>query len=164
MDPDVISCETDFCNPEGSSLYARGEIEHIRHPCSRLTKSNTSELRFFYQDGASHLFPDAWYAFSPHSLSSSLDHAISYREDYLAPIPEAERHDMVLAYHAQLNSEDDEVRIRAAKAWSKWEYALRVIQSDVAALLRVTRFRMSTSKLYVDPAHIAEAEKDDWAK
>ncbi len=28
---------------------------------------------------------------------------------------------MVLAYHAQLNSVDDAVRIRAAKAWTKWE-------------------------------------------
>ncbi|KAI0784583.1 proline iminopeptidase [Abortiporus biennis] len=83
-----------------------------------------SELQFFYQDGASHLFPDAW-------------------EEYLAPIPEAERGDMILAYHAQLNSVDEDTRIKAAKAWSKWE--------------------MATSKLFVDPAHIAEAEKDDWA-
>ncbi|THH14269.1 hypothetical protein EW146_g6042 [Bondarzewia mesenterica] len=84
-----------------------------------------SELRFFYQEGASHLFPEAW-------------------DEFIEPIPETERGDMVLAYHAQLNSVDDETRIKAAKAWSKWE--------------------MSTSKLYVDPAHIAEAEKDDWAK
>lgn len=45
-----------------------------------------------------------------------------YRDEYIAPIPESERHDLILAYHAQLNSVDDEVRIRAAKAWSKWEY------------------------------------------
>ncbi|ETW83268.1 epoxide hydrolase [Heterobasidion irregulare TC 32-1] len=83
-----------------------------------------SELRFFYQDGTSHLFPEAW-------------------DEFVAPIPEAERGDLVLAYHAQLNSVDDETRLKAAKAWSKWE--------------------MATSKLYVDPAHIAEAEKDDWA-
>ncbi|EKM58262.1 uncharacterized protein PHACADRAFT_193386 [Phanerochaete carnosa HHB-10118-sp] len=83
-----------------------------------------NELRFFYQDGASHLFPEAW-------------------DDYISPIPEAERHDMVLAYHAQLNSADDETRLRAAKAWTRWE--------------------MFTSKLHVDPAHVAEAEKDDFA-
>ena len=35
-----------------------------------------SELAFFYQNGASHLFPEAW-------------------EDYLAPIPEAERDDLI---------------------------------------------------------------------
>ena len=43
------------------------------------------------------------------------------REEYIAPVPEDERHDMILAYHAQLNSVDNETRIRAAKAWAKWE-------------------------------------------
>ncbi|EPQ52870.1 proline iminopeptidase [Gloeophyllum trabeum ATCC 11539] len=83
-----------------------------------------SELRFFYQDGTSHLFPEAW-------------------DEFVAPIPEAERHDMILAYHAQLNSVDDQTRIRAAKAWSKYE--------------------MATSKLYVDPEQIARADLDDFA-
>ncbi|KAH8099953.1 proline iminopeptidase [Cristinia sonorae] len=83
-----------------------------------------SELRFFYQDGTSHLFPDAW-------------------EKYIEPIPVEERHDMILAYHAQLFSEDEETRLRAAKAWTRWE--------------------MATSKLFVDPAHIAEAERDTFA-
>ena len=68
----------------------------------------------------------------------------AHRDEYVAPIPEAERHDLMLAYHAQLNSADEETRLRAARAWTKWE--------------------LSTSKLYVDPAHIAEAEKDDFAK
>ena len=44
------------------------------------------------------------------------------RDEYLAPIPETERHDMILAYHAQLNSADEETRLIAAKAWSKWEH------------------------------------------
>ncbi|KAH8118001.1 proline iminopeptidase [Phellopilus nigrolimitatus] len=83
-----------------------------------------SELNFFYQEGASHLFPEAW-------------------EEFIAPIPEAERKDIVLAYHAQLNSVDNEVRLRAAKAWSTWE--------------------MWTSKLYVDPDYVARAAEDDWA-
>ncbi|KAH7911526.1 Alpha/Beta hydrolase protein [Hygrophoropsis aurantiaca] len=84
-----------------------------------------SELRFFYQDGASHLFPEAW-------------------EEYIAPIPEEERHDMMQAYHSRLNSSDDKTRIIAAKAWSKWE--------------------MSTSRLRVSPEAVAEADKDDYAK
>ncbi|KZT73666.1 proline iminopeptidase [Daedalea quercina L-15889] len=83
-----------------------------------------SELRFFYQEGTSHLFPDAW-------------------DEYVAPIPEEERHDMITAYHAQLNSADEETSLRAAKAWSKWE--------------------MATSKLYVDPAQLAQVENDKWA-
>lgn len=43
------------------------------------------------------------------------------RDEYIAVIPEPERHDMILAYHAQLNSADKETRLKAAKAWAKWE-------------------------------------------
>jgi len=83
-----------------------------------------AELNFFYQMGTSFLFPEAW-------------------DEYVAPIPEEERHDMVLAYHAQLNSVDEETRLKAAKAWSKWE--------------------MATSRLKVDPEDIKKASEDDWA-
>ncbi|KAG7089504.1 hypothetical protein E1B28_011183 [Marasmius oreades] len=83
-----------------------------------------SELRFFYQEGASHLFPEAW-------------------DEYIAPIPEAERHDLILAYHAQLNSADEATRIKAAKAWTKWE--------------------MATSKLFVDPVYLKRAEEDEFS-
>lgn len=48
------------------------------------------------------------------------------RDEYVEPIPEEERGDIILAYHAQLNSIDDEIRLRAARAWTKWEYAISV--------------------------------------
>ena len=57
------------------------------------------EIDWFYQRGASALFPDAW-------------------EDYLAPIPEAERGELVLAYHKRLTGHDAELRRRCAIAWS----------------------------------------------
>jgi proline iminopeptidase len=60
------------------------------------------EIDWFYQRGASALFPDAW-------------------EKYVEPIPESERGDFVRAFYARLTSDDPEVRIRAAKAWSIWE-------------------------------------------
>jgi len=60
------------------------------------------ELRWFYQEGASALFPDAW-------------------EDYLAPIPPSERGDLIGAYYRRLTSEDTRVRLAAARAWSVWE-------------------------------------------
>lgn len=47
-----------------------------------------------------------------------------HRDDYLAQIPEEERGDMVKAYHKRLFSDDEKVRISAAKAWSRWEYVL----------------------------------------
>jgi proline iminopeptidase len=60
------------------------------------------ELEWFYQEGASRLFPDAW-------------------EHYVAPIPPEERHDLISAYHRRLTSDDLEVRNAAARAWSVWE-------------------------------------------
>lgn len=60
------------------------------------------EIDWYYQDGASRIFPEAW-------------------ESYLAPIPEEERGDMVRAYYRRLTSQDRTERIRAARAWSMWE-------------------------------------------
>ncbi|HEX4873158.1 MAG TPA: prolyl aminopeptidase [Nevskiaceae bacterium] len=62
------------------------------------------EIRWFYQEGCNWIYPDAW-------------------EHYLAPIPEAERDDLVMAYYRRLTSEDPAVRRQAAKAWSVWEGA-----------------------------------------
>ena len=50
-----------------------------------------------------HSFPEAW-------------------DEYLEPIPENERHDLMAAYHKRLNSDDEKTRLTAAKAWSTWEY------------------------------------------
>ncbi len=62
------------------------------------------ELRWFYQEGASRIFPDAW-------------------ESYLAPIPEAERGDLLGAYHRRLHGDDEGVALEAARAWTGWELA-----------------------------------------
>ena len=60
------------------------------------------EIHWFYQNGASEIFPDRWQCF-------------------LEPVPENERHDLVHAYHKYLTSDDAAVRLRAARAWSIWE-------------------------------------------
>jgi proline iminopeptidase len=60
------------------------------------------EIEWFYQRGTSVVFPEAW-------------------QDYLAPIPEDERHDLVSAYHRRLTGPDPAVRLAAARAWSVWE-------------------------------------------
>ncbi|MEM9266285.1 MAG: prolyl aminopeptidase [Cyanobacteria bacterium P01_F01_bin.13] len=60
------------------------------------------EIRWFYQEGASYIFPDAW-------------------EQYVAPIPKEERHDLVTAYYQRLTSSDPQIRQQAARAWAIWE-------------------------------------------
>jgi proline iminopeptidase len=60
------------------------------------------DIEWFYQSGADHVFPDYW-------------------QDYLAPIPEAERGDMLEAYHRRLTGSDEVARMAAARAWSQWE-------------------------------------------
>jgi proline iminopeptidase len=60
------------------------------------------EIRWFYQQGANLLFPDHW-------------------QDLVAPIPEAERDDLVHAYHRRLTGTDDSVLRDAALAGSIWE-------------------------------------------
>jgi proline iminopeptidase len=60
------------------------------------------DLRWFYQEGASALFPDAW-------------------ENFIKPIAPDRRHDMMAAYHELLTGDDEVARMHAAKAWSVWE-------------------------------------------
>lgn len=74
-----------------------------------------SEIKWFYQEGASQIFPDVW-------------------DEYLKPIPENERHDMVTAYYKRLTHENSEVRLQAAKAWSKWEAATSRLIVDQSAI------------------------------
>ncbi|KAL6305536.1 Alpha/Beta hydrolase protein [Sparassis latifolia] len=70
-----------FGSSWGSSLslvYAQAHPNRVKPYTSvNYVHGHSLELRFFYQDGTWHLFPDAW-------------------EDYLAPSPKAERHDMIL--------------------------------------------------------------------
>ena len=61
-----------------------------------------SELLWFYQEGASHIYPDAW-------------------ATYLAAIPEVEHGDLMSAYYRRLTSDDEATRVAAARAWSVWE-------------------------------------------
>ena len=60
------------------------------------------EIHWFYQEGASALYPDTW-------------------QNYLAPIPEAERGNLLQAFHKRLTSDDEATRLAAARAWSVWE-------------------------------------------
>ncbi|HWQ95161.1 MAG TPA: prolyl aminopeptidase [Gammaproteobacteria bacterium] len=60
------------------------------------------EIQWFYQEGANRIFPDYW-------------------QDFLRPIPEKERDDLLHAYYRLLTGADEIARMAAAKAWSLWE-------------------------------------------
>jgi proline iminopeptidase len=103
----------------GSTLalaYAQTHPEKVRALVLRgIFLCRPKEIRWFYQEGASAIFPDVW-------------------EEYLKVIPPEEREDMVSAYYSRLTSDDETVRLEAARAWSIWEG--------------------STSKLFFDPEMI----------
>ena len=70
------------------------------------------EIRWFYQEGCSFIYPDAW-------------------EKYLSPIPKDDRDNLVAAYYKRLTSDDEEIRIEAARAWSIWEASTsKLLQSQ----------------------------------
>jgi proline iminopeptidase len=60
------------------------------------------ELDRFYQEGASNIFPEAW-------------------EKFLEPIDENQRDDLMSAYHKIFKSDNEEKKLAAAIAWSRWE-------------------------------------------
>ena len=81
----------------------------IRHPkrCKGLILRGIfmirkKEIQWFYQEGASYIYPDYW-------------------EKFLAPIPADERNDLVSAYYKKLTSNNKSIRLEAAKSWSVWE-------------------------------------------
>ena len=112
----------------GSTLalaYAETHPDRVRELVLRgIFLCRPKEIRWFYQEGASEIFPDVW-------------------EEYLKVIPENERADMVSAYHRRLTSDDQAVRLEAARAWSIWEG--------------------STSRLFFDPAMIEKFADPEFA-
>jgi proline iminopeptidase len=103
----------------GSTLalaYAERHPERVKGLILRgIFTLRRRELLWFYQDGTSLLFPEAF-------------------EPYRDHIPEGERHDMMAAYHRRLTSEDRAVRMAAAKAWSVWEGATSKLFPDPALM------------------------------
>lgn len=72
-----------------------------------------SEIDWMYREGASLMGPDRW-------------------ERFLEPIPEAERGDLVAAYHRRLTGGDEKEALRCARAWSLWESSMLSLVPDAA--------------------------------
>lgn len=97
----------------GSTLalaYAQAHPEPVNELILRgVFLCRDQDIHWFYQEGASRLFPDHW-------------------QEYLAPIPEAEQDDLLTAYHRRLTGDDELARMRAAEAWSVWEGQTSTLQ------------------------------------
>jgi len=86
-----------------SLLYAQAYPQRVLGMVLRgVFLCRKQDIHWFYQQGASLIFPDYW-------------------EDYLHPIPEDERHEMVSAFYRRLIGNNELAKMACAKAWSVWE-------------------------------------------
>lgn len=86
-----------------SLLYAQAYPERVLGMILRgIFLCRDQDTEWFYQQGADRFFPDYW-------------------QDFIAPIAEEKRDQLIDAYHDILTSEDEVARMRAAEAWSVWE-------------------------------------------
>ncbi|MCG7918601.1 MAG: prolyl aminopeptidase [Candidatus Thiodiazotropha taylori] len=90
----------------GSTLalaYAQAHPERVTALVLRgIFLCRDQEIEWFYQQGASWVFPDYW-------------------QDFVAPIPQHERENLLHAYYRRLTGDDEISRMATAKAWSVWE-------------------------------------------
>jgi proline iminopeptidase len=91
-----------------SELVLRGIFTLRRH-----------ELEWFYEGGASAIFPDLW-------------------EEFIAPIPVLERSHMIEAYHRRLSDPDPAVHVPAGVAWSRWEASTLTLLPDQELVAAMT--------------------------
>jgi proline iminopeptidase len=100
----------------GSTLalaYAEANPERVSEIVLRgIFLLRYAEIRWFYQHGASEIFPDFWQA---------------YRD----AIPPDERDDYLSAYYKRLTGSDQRAALAAARAWSMWEAAASFLHSNV---------------------------------
>ena len=92
--------------------YAITHPDRVRHMVLRGVFLGTrAELDWFYGGGAGAFFPELWARF-------------------IDPIPEAERGDLIAAYHRRLFSGNMVEEMRFARLWAQWENALASVATD----------------------------------
>ncbi len=118
----------------GSTLalaYAQTHPQRVRALILRgIFLCRPHEIAWFYQQGASRIFPDYW-------------------EDFVAPVEPAQRHDMLSAYHRLLTGTDELRRLAAARAWSVWEGRTATLLPDerVAAHFAQAHVALSMARI-----------------
>ena len=107
--------------------------------------SRRSEVLWTFGGGAQRVFPDGW-------------------ADFLAPLDESEKADVLAAFHSRLNAEDPAVRRQAALAWNRWEelgsYLVAhndsVAEADVPAEVALARIE---AHYFVNGAFLSDDEQ-----
>jgi proline iminopeptidase len=101
----------------GSTLalaYSQAHPQHVTELVLRgIFMLRDWEIHWFYQHGASAIFPDKW-------------------ENYIAGIPTTEQGDLVQAFYKRLTSRNRGTRLKAARAWSVWEGSTSYLQINEA--------------------------------
>jgi proline iminopeptidase len=101
----------------GSTLalaYAETHPERVSELVLRGIYTLTqAELDWYYQYGVSEMHPEKF-------------------EQFQAPIPAAERGNMMAAYHQRLTGNNEAEKLACAKAWSQWEGATVTLLPDPA--------------------------------
>ncbi|MEM7423010.1 MAG: prolyl aminopeptidase [Pseudomonadota bacterium] len=91
-------------------LYAEAHPDRVNQLILRGVFTMTqSELTWFYGGGAGRFFPDAW-------------------ADFVAPIPEGERDDLIAAYARRLIDGSDTEQVTFARPWVRWEASTAVLR------------------------------------
>lgn len=97
-------------------LYSQAHPTHVFGLVVRgIFLCRDDDVKWFYQQGAGALFPEYW-------------------QDFIAPIAESERGDMISAYYKILTGSDDVAKMRAAEAWSIWEGRTACLQTNDAVV------------------------------
>ena len=103
----------------GSTLaiaYAQSHPDRVTELILRgIFMLRQKELQWFYQYGASEIYPEAW-------------------QGFIEEIPEDQRHNLIEAYRLIFNGEDNKKKLSAAKAWSKWEASTSFINHNPEAV------------------------------
>ena len=89
------------------------------------------EIAWFYQEGASRIFPDYW-------------------QDFIAPVPKEKRHDIVKAYYEILTGKNDIARMAAAKAWSIWEGRTATLKRKEAVVSHFSKAHTASSVAMIE--------------
>ena len=116
----------------GSTLalaYAQAHPERVTGLILRgIFLCRDRDIQWFYQEGASRIFPEAW-------------------QDFIAPIAADEQSDLVSAYYRLLTGEDEVARMRAAEAWSRWEGRTAFLRAQQAEGFSDPHFALSLARI-----------------